>query len=196
VCAPANEATQPPGETIAQTRGYELRRLPAPGLVSPIQITGALPPERGEARKAGIQWLRSGMGLGNRHLAYAGHGFPGQPPDATVLRTGRTRSPRDHADLFAEVDAARPSTFVFRESWHPRWRAYLDGAPVSIRRVTPDFPAVDVPAGRHLLQLRFERPWWAHASWLAFPGIPLAAWLALRRLARRRAPKLPPARVV
>jgi len=194
--ARTNASSQPAGETLAQTRNYELRRLEAPGLVSPIQITGILPAGRKEARAAAIEWLRTDMGLGNRHLAYANQGFPGAPPDAQVLRAGRTASPGDHADLFAEVDAAQPSTFVFRESWHPRWRAYLDGAPAPIRRVTPDFPALDVPAGRHLLQLRFERPWWAHASWLAFPAVPLFAWLALFLRARRRAPKLPPARAV
>src|SRR6185295_16417065 len=42
--ARGNESTQPAGEVIARTKGYELRRLPAPGLVSPIQITGILPP--------------------------------------------------------------------------------------------------------------------------------------------------------
>jgi len=194
--ARASESSQPAGELIAQTARYELRRLPAPGVVSPIHITGELPPGRKEARQAGIEWLKMREGLANRHLAYSGHGFPGLPPDARVLRTGRTRSPGDHADLFAEVDAARPSSFVFRESWHPRWRAYLDGAPAPVRRVTPDFPAVDVPAGRHLIQLRFERPWWAHASWLAWPAVPLLAWLALRLLERRRTPQLPPARVV
>jgi hypothetical protein len=155
-----------------------------------------LPPDRADARKAAIEWLRTDMPYGNRHLVYDGHGLPGAAPDAKVRRTGRTASPGDHADLFAEVDVAQPSTFVFRESWHPRWRAYLDGAAVPIRRVTPDFPAVDAPPGRHLLQLRFERPWWAHASWLAWPGVPLLAWLALRRLARRRKPQLPRARVV
>jgi hypothetical protein len=197
--ARANAGTQPAGETIAQTEKYELRRLAAPGIVSPIQITGVLPPDRKAARQAAIEWLRTSEGLANRHLAYAGHGVPGAPPDAKILRAGRTASPGDHADIFAEVDAARPSTFVIRESWHPRWRAYLDGAPAPVRRVTPDFPAVDVPAGRHLLQLRFERPWWAHAAWLAWPALPLLAWLALRR--RRREPEgagpapLPEARV-
>jgi hypothetical protein len=186
--ARANAAAHPAGELIAQTKGWELRRLPAPGLASPIEITGALPPGRKAARQAGIEWLRTRDGLDNRHLAYHGHGFPGLPPDATILRAGRTASPGAHADLFAEVHAARPSTIVFRESWHPRWRAYLDGAPVEIRRVTPDFPAIDVPAGPHLLQLRFERPWWAHAAWLAWPLIPLLAhhaWWTIPWLARR-----------
>ena len=196
--ANANESSQPAGQTIKKTRGYELRRLTAPGVVSPIQITGSLPPGRKEARKAGIDWLRTDAGRDNRHLAYAGHGFPGAPPDARVLRAGRTAAPGDHADLFAEVDAARPSTFVFRESWHPRWHAYVDGVEVPIRRVTPDFPAVDVLAGQHLLQLRFERPWWAHAAWLPWPALPLLAWLALRRRERppaTTAAPLPEARI-
>ena len=79
---------------------------------------------------------------------------------------------------------------MIRESWHPRWHAYLDGVEVPIRRVTPDFPAVDVPAGAHVLQLRFERPWWAHASWLAWPLGVFLAWLGARWDRRRRRRRL------
>jgi hypothetical protein len=196
VFARANEATQPAGQMVAQTEHYELRRLNAPGLVSPIQITGTLPPGRAAARQAAIEWLRTDMPYRNRHLVYDGYGPPGPPPDAKVRRAGRTDSPGDHADLFAEVDVAQPSTFAFRESWHPRWHAYLDGDEVPIRRVSPDFPAIDVPPGVHLLQLRFERPWWAHAAWLAWPAVPLLAWLALRLRERRKKAPLPTARVV
>ena len=74
------------------------------------------------------------------------------------------------------------------ESWHPRWHAYVDGAELPIRRVTPDFFAADVPAGHHTLSFRFLRPWWAQVAWLAWPLVPLLAWLATR--SRRRAPVL------
>ncbi|HUS32377.1 MAG TPA: hypothetical protein VMZ53_27945, partial [Kofleriaceae bacterium] len=81
----------------------------------------------------------------------------------------------------AEIEAEKPTTFTVRESWHPRWHAYLDGNEVPVRRVTPDFPAIDVPPGKHVLEMRFERPWWMLASWLAWPLISLGAWFVLRR---------------
>ncbi len=179
-------ATMPVGETVIQTSTYLVRRLPSPGLVSPVEITGALPPGPAgpgtEVRKKALAWLKSDDALEDRHLAYAGHGPPGTPPDATVHRAWRTMSPGDHADIHAEVEARAPTTLVVRETWHPRWHAYLDGREVRVRRVTPDFPAIDVPPGKHLLQLRFERPWWALASWLAWPLATLAGWWLARRV--------------
>jgi hypothetical protein len=43
--------------------------------------------------------------------------------------------------------------------------------------VTPDFIAVDVPAGTHAVTFRFDRPWWAWAAWLLLLLAPLAGWL-------------------
>ena len=187
----AKASTQPIGDDLLTTTDYILRRLPAPGLVSPIELTDTLPSgptgAGTEARKAAIAWARSTQPLENRHLVYSGFGPPGAPPAGRTLRAWRQDSPGDAADIVAEVEATAPTTFVIRESWHPRWHAYLDGREVPVRRVTPDFPAVDVPAGTHVLQLRFERPWWAHAAWLAWPGAALLAWLGLR-LTRRREP--------
>lgn len=193
-------ANLPVGDVVVETEGYVVRRLPAPGLVSPIQITGVLPegPSKAnsEVRKAAITWLRSDLPLKNRHLAYHGSGLAGPPPMGTVLRSWRQDSPGDEADIVALLDVTAPTTFVARESWHPRWHAYVDGAEVPVRRVTPDFPAVDVPAGRHVLQFRFERPWWAHASYLMWPLVSIGAWLALRLLSRRAERKrIPEARV-
>jgi hypothetical protein len=187
----------PVGEVVIETGTYLVRKLPTDGLVSPIRITGVLPAGKTgagtPARNAALEWAKTSLPLENRHLVYAGYGQPGVEPAGKTLRSFRQDSPGDEADLVAEVEATAPTTFMFRESWHPRWHAYLDGAEVPIRRVTPDFPAVDVPTGKHLLQLRFERPWWAQLAWLAWPGAVLAAWLGLRAYHRRR---LPGARVV
>ncbi|MEJ7604033.1 MAG: hypothetical protein WKG01_39500, partial [Kofleriaceae bacterium] len=194
------DKTVPPGEIIKQTSGYEIRRLASPGLVSAAEITGVLPvgpAKKGTPKRtAAIEWLRSPEPLENKFLAYDDGGLQ-SPPDATVHRAWRQDSPGDAADVYAEVEVRKPSTFVLRESWHPRWRAYIDGTPAPVRRVTPDFSAVDVPAGKHVIAFRFERPWFVHASWLAWPAVPIGAWLVLRALRRRRTrTNLPPARIV
>lgn len=183
-------STMPVGDDVIETEGYLARRLPTPGLVSPVQITGVLPDgptkANSEARKAAIAWARTDLPLKNRHLAYAGFGNPGGEPAGKTLRSWRQDSPGDEADINAEIEVTATTTFVARESWHPRWHAYIDGVEAPVRRVTPDFVAVDVDKGARLLQFRFERPWWAHASWLAWPGVSILAWLALRLWRRTR----------
>jgi hypothetical protein len=187
----AKSASAPDGEMLGETKRYELRRLPAPGPVSPVQITGVLPEGESRAnspvRNAAIEWLRSPAAMMDQLLAYHGYGEAGPPPDAKVLRAFHVDpSPGELADIYAEVDVKTPTTFVARESWHPRWHAYVDGVEVPIRRVTPDFPAIDVDRGKHTLAFRFERPWWATAAWLAWPGSAIGAWLFARWLRRRR----------
>lgn len=202
---PNDKASEmPAGETIAKTATHEVRRLPAPGLVSPVQITGFLPPGPAradtEVRKKAIEWLRSDDAYNDKVLAYPAYvvGRPqvGPVPNAKVIRSWRQDSPGDAPDIVAEVEVTSPTTFMARESWHPRWHAYIDGKETHVARVTPDFPAIEVPAGHHTIAFRFERPWWAHASWLAWPLMTLLAWFGLRQYDRMRAPKLPQARVV
>jgi hypothetical protein len=175
-------------EQVSTSSHYWTLRLPTPGLVSPIEITGVLPggPTKAgsPARLAAIAWLKSGLPLENKHLVYAGYGERSAPPNATVLRSWHQDSPGDQADIVADVEVRAPTTFVIRESWHPRWHAYIDGKEVSVRRVTPDFPAVDAPAGAKQIALRFERPWWAQVAWLAWPGAALLG-LLIERLLRR-----------
>jgi hypothetical protein len=186
-----NAAQMPAGTEVLETENYMVRRLPAPGLVSPVEVTGTLPAGRKPARTAAITWLRSDDALKDRVLAYDGSGGHGEPPHGTVTRSFRQDSPGDQADIYAEVDVTGSTTFMARESWHPRWHAYIDGAAAPVRRVTPDFLAVDVAEGHHVLAFRFERPWWAQAAWLAWPLVPLIAWLVTRRPRRREIPASP-----
>lgn len=168
------------GVVIAATAHFELRELPAPGLVSPVQVTGELPAGRAATRRAVLHWQDSDEPLHDRVLAHHGHGIAGPPPDgdARDLRRGRSR-------IDATLIARAPTTFVIRESWHPRWRATVDGAPARLRRVSPDFLAVDVGPGTHALRLRFARPWWTWALWLTWPLTAVLAALGRRRVTRR-----------
>jgi hypothetical protein len=182
----ANAEKMPDGKLVFATRNHLVRRLPAPGLVSPVEVTGALPPGRAAAHQGAIAWLKTDQPLDDRVLAYPGSGGSSGEPHGSVVRAFRQDSPGDAADIYAEVDVTARTTFMARESWHPRWRAYIDGVATPVRRVTPDFPAVDVPPGHHALAFRFERPWWVHASWLAWPLVPLVAWRVTRRASSRR----------
>ena len=82
-------------------------------------------------------------------------------------------------------------SFVIRESWHPRWTATLDGEPARIRRVTPDYMAIDVPAGEHTFQLDFDRPKWIWFLWVLWPWLAISGWVAEKWL-RMRATATPP----
>ena len=184
VFAKAMGSKMPLGETVGGTDTYEIRKLPTAGLVSPVQVTGTLPPgyDNGEpGHKAALDWVKTDAPLKDEVLAYAGSGGAGPEPHGKTLRAWHQPSPGSEADIVAEVEADAPTTFVIRESWHPRWHAYVDGNEVPVRRVTPDFSAVDVTAGKHTIEMRFERPWWALAVWLLWPGTALAAWLVTRR---------------
>ena len=193
-------SSMPEGEIVAKTDKYDIKKLHAPGLVSPVQVVGVLPPwyRSGElGHMFALIWLKGTMPVENKVLAYVGSGTAGPPPQGKTLRAWRQDSPGDDADIVAEVEATGPTTFWVHESWHPRWHAFVDGVEVPVRRVTPDFPAVDVGPGKHTIELRFERPFWLLLAWLAWPGTALLAWLALRRLARRREEAaLAPARVI
>jgi hypothetical protein len=180
----SSASSMPTGEDLFSTKDFQVRKLSAPGLVSPVQVIGTLPPGRKPAHTEAMTWFHSDEPRHDRVRAYAGSGEAGEPPNGAVGRAFIQDSPGDAADLYAEVDATTPTTFMARMSWHPRWHAYIDGGEVPVRRVTPDFPAVDVAPGHHVIAFRFERPWWAHAAWLAWPLLTILAWLVTRLRSR------------
>jgi hypothetical protein len=180
----ADEADSVPGGTQLFANAHYILRWfdEAPGLVVPVHVVGTLPPGRWPARDEGVKWLKGGDvakygdPMKNEVLAHAGYGGPGPAPQGIVLAYSRQPSPGDQPDITFDAVATAPTTFEVKESWHPHWKAWLDDQPVAIRRVTPEFMAIDVPKGQHHIALRFDRPLWTWLVWLLWPGLTILGW--------------------
>ncbi len=62
-------------------------------------------------------------------------------------------------EIHAEVDSPGNCLLVVSEIYYePGWNAFLDGTPVEVRRADYVLRAVEVPAGRHELVMRFDPP--------------------------------------
>jgi hypothetical protein len=56
------------------------------------------------------------------------------------------------------VRAAAPALLVASEITYPAWHAYLDGQPASIYAADGALRAVAIPAGEHVVEMRYESP--------------------------------------
>jgi hypothetical protein len=80
----------------------------------------------------------------------------------------------------------RPSILVLTDVWYPGWKATVDGGPVSVRRVDYLLRGVPVPAGTHLVALRYKPDSW-RAGWIV-SALALALLLSTLLLRRARRP--------
>jgi Bacterial membrane protein YfhO len=55
-----------------------------------------------------------------------------------------------------QVDAAGPGMVVVAQSWYPAWHAYVDGQPTRLWRANDAFQALEVPAGRHQVEIVYQ----------------------------------------
>ena len=101
------------------------------------------------------------------------------PPLPSTPFAGTVRSERQSGQVYrAELDAARPCFALFKMTWHPNWKAYVDGARTSTSMLSPGFVGVPMGPGQHSLVMRYEPESWKAA--LGFGG--LAAVLLLMAL--------------
>jgi hypothetical protein len=78
--------------------------------------------------------------------------------------TPGTASSGDHIDISlndalhveARVTTASPAVLVQTDTFYPGWVAYVDGKPTTIMRADAYFRAVAVPAGTHVVDIRYE----------------------------------------
>ena len=82
------------------------------------------------------------------------------------------------------TEAPAPSLVVIAQAHYPAWKAYVDGQPTRIWRANYAFQVLQVPAGRHQVQLLYEDKRLLFGS--ALSSIGLLACLGLWLLAHSR----------
>jgi hypothetical protein len=78
------------------------------------------------------------------------HLQPGEPPGTVTVEEDRP------GRLVAHTEAGSRQLLVFAESFHPGWRAFLDGEREGILPVYGDLLGCVVPAGRHTVVFAFR----------------------------------------
>jgi hypothetical protein len=72
----------------------------------------------------------------------------------TIARVLKSRFRNQSADI--EIVADAPSLVVVAQTWYHDWRAEVDGKLVRLLRANHAFQAVEVPEGRHRVQLLYR----------------------------------------
>jgi hypothetical protein len=121
--------------------------------------------------------IAAGDGFDPKRTAILGEGAP-------LAGAGwRGRAPvaqRKPDRVRVETDFSGPGLVLVLDGYDAGWRAAVDGAPAAIRRANIAFFAVEVPAGRHVVECVYRPP----GLRIGLAVSALAALLALAALAR------------
>ncbi|MFN8095519.1 MAG: YfhO family protein [Vicinamibacteria bacterium] len=153
VVSTSDEAWLGPATVTSQSAWKEavrLTRVPDP-LPRALVVSGVRVLDDAGALRAVIA---GEVDLRREVLLPAGAPRPIGAAPAGVARIESFRADR----LTVSVAAQAPAWLVLAESYDPGWRAAIDGRPAVVSRANLLFRAVEVPAGRHVVELVYRPP--------------------------------------
>lgn len=146
---------------------------------------------------AASHWLESDLPRAKQHPALFFEGVPGdyerlfplsQAREVIPLASFPLESPRGRGNSEAvesnayetEIDVERESYLMLKASYHPNWRASVDGVEADTVMLMPSYVGVKVAPGIHHVRLEYGPRSWRRILWIAgllvLPLIALAEW--------------------
>jgi hypothetical protein len=197
VLAPdGGDAVVPPFLMSAGQSGrFRIFQAPGSSYFDLVDVVAAVKTTRRNFYEVNDRWLQSDWVMKRMHLWLD---WPGDlpprlprlaPEDAlpavpAAAPAGEVRAERRDGEVYqAEVEALRPAFALFKMTWHPNWKAYVDGSPQKTAMLSPGFVGVPVTAGRHSIVMRYEPGNWKIVSGLA-GFLCVLALIALERRGR------------
>lgn len=108
------------------------------------------------------------IGVGDRASPRPGEREISGPADIEQLGSDPWRAPDGavhdiwgHNDRFgARVETREPAYVLFRMTFHPNWRAFVDDKPVETVMLSPSFIGIPVDPGEHRIEVRYVPSAW------------------------------------
>jgi uncharacterized membrane protein len=171
VVAPVNQFAAPPGVLTAREQFGRFQTFEAPGegYIDLVDAAASVLTTRRNFYDVNDRWMNSDWPAKGAHLLLDWHGS---------MPSGVRRAPEDLALPFmvspapnpagakveqqqgetyaADIEVLRPAFAVFKMTWHPNWHAYVDGNRQPAVMLSPGFPGVQMPVGRHRVEFRYE----------------------------------------
>ena len=92
----------------------------------------------------------------------------------------------DPEHIEVAVSTAADGMLLVADTWHPGWRARLDGEPAEVLRANYLFRAIELPAGDHTVELEFSPASWRVGRAVSMGTVALIFVVFLVDLRRRR----------
>lgn len=187
---PASMQSPPNGALVATRGRHRLWRVPTTGPVTLIDTTPALVARREDAGVVSASFMGSTQPLSGSYplLALDGARLPAatQSPGASGSLPNLVSDvtvDEDGNRYAAMVEAPRRAAVLVKTTYHPRWRAEVDGRAAATMVVAPGLLAAEVPAGRHEVAVRYTGVPGFQRALLVALGV--AALVTLARIDRR-----------
>ncbi len=170
VVAPAGLLQFPPGLLTPRERfgRFQIFEAPGGGSFDLVDAVAAVKTTRRNFYDINDRWLQSDWPAKRTHLLldWRGSVTPGTPriPEdspfpvlvSAAPSAGEIAGEQRNGDRYqADFTVLRPAYALFKMTWHPNWKAYVDGTERPAIMLSPGFPAVLLGPGSHHVEFRY-----------------------------------------
>jgi hypothetical protein len=186
VVAPAGQSLPAFVELLATHGPFAVYRVPPTGYVALVRSAARVSGSREHLYRANRLWLASPLpSLGDHPLLARDTGAA--RVGAVTIAVGAGERGRvvnqqlERQGWSATIAANHPSYALVKATYHPWWRAELDGEEVKTVAMAPGFVGVPVTAGEHRLRVQYQPPRWKTILAMLGPLLLVALAVAERR---------------